>query len=130
LLLQLSCQALVFLGASFSAVFNYPQGDSNEPRKTQGNTGIAGQGGTDSGTLTDAGKVEALAAELMKLSPADRERLAAILRGHALSEPSGMPARAPEPAEGWERGPVADLDAIQGNVDAAKGYCVTENQYA
>jgi hypothetical protein len=55
--------------------------DSNEPNKTRGNQGISGQGGTDSGTPADPGRVEALAAELMKLSPTDRERLAAMLLG-------------------------------------------------
>ena len=61
--------------------YDYPQGDSNECQNTRENRGIQGQGGTDSGTPADAGKVEALAAALLSLSPADRERLAAMLAG-------------------------------------------------
>jgi hypothetical protein len=45
--------------------------------------GFHAQRGTDSGTPADAGQVEALAAELMKLSAADRGRLAALILGKA-----------------------------------------------
>jgi hypothetical protein len=56
-----------------------PQGDSNDPQKTLENTRYSGQGGTDSGTPADAGTVEALAAAVKALSPADRASLAALL---------------------------------------------------
>jgi hypothetical protein len=62
-----------------SLTSDYPQGDSNEPRKTQEKMGFCGPGGTDSGTVTDSGTLDRLAAELMKLNAADRERLAALL---------------------------------------------------
>jgi hypothetical protein len=50
------------------------------------NKGIPGPGGTDSGTPADAGKVEALAAALLSLTPEDRARLAAMLAGQGQGE--------------------------------------------
>jgi hypothetical protein len=57
----------------------YPQGDSNQTQNSLEKQGFPAQRGTDSGTLADAGKVEALAAALLSLSDADRARLAALL---------------------------------------------------
>jgi hypothetical protein len=70
-----------YLQPKLKATFAVPRQDSNEPQNTRENRGIQGQGGTDSGTPADAGKMEALAAALLSLSPADRERLAAMLTG-------------------------------------------------
>ena len=55
--------------------------ESNIPQKTPESLGISGSGGTDSGTLKDAGALEALAAVLRGLRPEDRARLAALLIG-------------------------------------------------
>jgi hypothetical protein len=57
----------------------YPQGDSNEPQKYQEKQASPDQRGTDSGTPPAADTLETLAAALLKLSQADRARLAAIL---------------------------------------------------
>jgi hypothetical protein len=59
----------------------YPQGDSNESQESNDKPQPAEQRGTDSGTPLDATRLEALAAELGKLSPEDRARLAAMLIG-------------------------------------------------
>jgi hypothetical protein len=56
-----------------------PGWDSNEPQEPKENVQVSDPGGTDSGTPADAGTVEALAAALQTLSPADRARLAALL---------------------------------------------------
>jgi hypothetical protein len=63
------------------SVTEYSRQDSNESQKGREKQGFATQSGTESGTLTDAEQLGALAAELMKLSPADRARLAALLMG-------------------------------------------------
>jgi hypothetical protein len=57
----------------------YPQGDSNDPPKNPEKQALPDSGGTDSGTPADAGTVEALTAALLRLSAADRARLAAML---------------------------------------------------
>src|SRR5262249_14688874 len=57
----------------------HARGESNNPQKTREKQGVSGSGGTDSGTPLDAGGLEALAAALRGLSPADRARLAALL---------------------------------------------------
>jgi hypothetical protein len=67
----------------------YPQGDSNEPQKSREKQGFPAQRGTDSGTVTDAATLEALAAALAKLSPADRDRLAAMLLDTAKGQSEG-----------------------------------------
>jgi hypothetical protein len=59
----------------------YPQGDSNEPQNSREKQGFPPKRGTDSGTPTNPDTFDRLAAELMKLSPADRERLTALLTG-------------------------------------------------
>jgi hypothetical protein len=82
-LLLFLLQIFLFLNPSLSRISDYPQGDSNEPHNTRENRGIQGQGGTDSGTPADAGRLEALAAALLSLSPEDRARLAALLSGQA-----------------------------------------------
>jgi hypothetical protein len=46
-----------------------------------GKQGVSVQSGANSGAPNDAGALERLAAELMKLSQTDRERLAALLLG-------------------------------------------------
>jgi hypothetical protein len=53
------------------------------PTNSPGNQEILTQRGTESGTPKDADPLEALAAQLAMLSPADRERLAALLLGKA-----------------------------------------------
>jgi hypothetical protein len=60
-------------------VSHYAWRDANLPQETREKPGFSAERGTDSGTLADAGRVEALAAELTKLSPADRARLATLL---------------------------------------------------
>jgi hypothetical protein len=61
--------------------YNYPQGDSNQAHISPQKQGFLDQRGTESGTVTDADRVAALAAQLGRLSPADRARLAALLLG-------------------------------------------------
>jgi hypothetical protein len=51
------------------------------PSKTSEKQGLAGQGGTDCGTPLDETCLQALAAELGKLTSEDRARLAALLIG-------------------------------------------------
>jgi hypothetical protein len=60
---------------------HYPRQDSNKSHKSEENTSTLHQRGADSGTLADADTVGRLATELLRLSPADRERLAALLLG-------------------------------------------------
>ena len=57
----------------------YPQGDSKESQNPREKPASPGSRGTDSGTLADADRLQTLAAQLAALSPADRERLAALL---------------------------------------------------
>src|SRR5262249_44352774 len=66
-----------------------PQGDSKAPQEPREKPGSPGMRGTDSGTLQDAGTVEALAAALQALSPADRARLAALLVGQPTGQGEG-----------------------------------------
>lgn len=57
----------------------YPQGDSNNPHESLEKQPIPDPSGTDSGTPSDAVDLDALAAALQSLSPADRARLATLL---------------------------------------------------
>jgi hypothetical protein len=59
----------------------YARRDSNILQNPQEKQVVSTERGTDSGTPKDAGTLDRLAAELMKLSPADREGLAALLLG-------------------------------------------------
>jgi hypothetical protein len=70
-----------------SFLLEYPDQESNEPQTPRGKQGFATQGGTESGTPTDAGQLDALAAELLKLSLADRAWLAALLLGEEMTPP-------------------------------------------
>jgi len=72
---------LLFEECEGSRVEWYPPAGLEPNAKTPEKQATSCQSGTNSGTVADAGKVEALAAELMKPSPTDRERLSALLAG-------------------------------------------------
>jgi hypothetical protein len=61
----------------------YARQEANSFQKPQEKQGSSAERGTDSGTLTDADHLQTLAAQLAKLSPEDRAKLAALLLGKA-----------------------------------------------
>lgn len=77
--------------AKVCKVLQYPQGDSKEPRIPAGKPGSDRPGGTDSGTLADAGNLDKLATALLALSPDERARLAALLVAGAAADAAKRP---------------------------------------
>ncbi len=80
------------------AVSFYARRDSIPPQNPAEKPGVTPQRGTDSGTRSDAGTVEALAAALLGLSPEDRARLATVLLGQQADGAMVNPATPDAPA--------------------------------
>jgi hypothetical protein len=80
---------LVSIVLCVSPYFSLPLVGLETTSKTPEKQGVVAQSGTDSGTLQEATNLEALAAELAKLPPAERARLAAMLLGEQVAPAPG-----------------------------------------